>query len=274
MKVGYLGPKGTFSYEICKNSYKDEIEKVPYKTIKETILGLQNGEVSEVIVPVENSLQGCVTETIDTLIENENLKIIEERVLKINQNLMAREKYKLEEIREVYSHPQAIAQCRKYIETNLKNAMIIEASSTALSAKEVSQKEFSACICNLECLNEYDLNLLDANIQDNSLNETKFWKLSKLENDISDVNVMTMLFSTKHKPGALYNVLKIFNDAGLNLMKIESRPAKTKLGEYYFLIDIEIDGKNYEEALQELKKVVGFYRILGKYKRLGESYDS
>ncbi len=275
MKVGYLGPKGTFSYEICKNSYGEEIEKIPYKTIKETILALQNDEVSEVIVPIENSLQGCVTETIDTLIENENLKIVEERILKINQNLMAKEKYNFEDIQEVYSHPQALAQCRNYLQNNLKNATIIETPSTALSAKEVSKKEFSACICNLECLSEYNLKLLEANIQDNSLNETKFWKLSKLEKDITDANVITMLFSTKHKPGALYNALKIFNDNGLNLTKIESRPAKTKLGEYYFLVDIEISNKNYDKPLEELKEVVGFYRILGKYKKRNETnYDS
>lgn len=275
MKVGYLGPKGTFSYEACKNSYGEEIEKIPYKTIKETILALQNDEVSEVIVPIENSLQGCVTETIDTLIENENLKIIEEKILKINQNLMAKEKYSFEEIEEVYSHPQALAQCRNYLQNNLKNATIIETASTALSAKEVSQKEFSACICNLECLSEYNLKLLEANIQDNSLNETKFWKLSKLEEDVTDADVITMLFSTKHKPGALYNALKIFNDTGLNLTKIESRPAKTRLGEYYFLVDIEINNKNYEKPLEELKEVVGFYRILGKYKKSeGNKYDS
>ena len=85
----------------------------------------------------------------------------------------------------------------------------------------------------------------------------------------------SMLFSTKHKPGALYNALKIFNDNGLNLTKIESRPAKTKLGEYYFLVDIEINNKSYEKSLDELKDVVGFYRILGKYKKRNETnYDS
>lgn len=267
MKVGYLGPKGTFSYEACKNAYDSGVEKVPYKTIKETILALQNDEVSEIIVPIENSLQGCVTETIDTLIENEDLKIIGEKVLKINQNLMAKEKYKLEEITEIYSHPQALAQCRNYLQSNLKNATTIEVSSTALSAKEVSQKEFSACICNLECLEEYNLKLLASNIQDNNLNETKFWQLSKSKKDILNADIITMLFSTKHEPGALYKALSIFNKNNLNLTKIESRPAKTKLGEYYFLIDIEIHNKNYEKALEELKNVVVFFRILGKYKK-------
>lgn len=267
MKVGYLGPKGTFSYEACKNAYNQETEKIPYKTIKETILALKENKVDEVIVPIENSLQGCVTETIDTLIENEDIIVIEEKILKINQNLMAKENYQLNQITEIYSHPQALAQCRNYIQNNLKNANIIEISSTALSAKEVSQKEFTACICNLECIKEYDLKLLEANIQDNNSNETKFWKLSKTEKKTENANTSSILFSTKHKPGALYKALSIFNKNNLNLTKIESRPAKTKLGEYYFLIDVEIENANYKKALEELKKVVGYYRILGEYRR-------
>lgn len=267
MKVGYLGPKGTFSYEACIKSYNKSIEKKPYKTIKETISALQNDEVSEVIVPIENSLQGCVTETIDTLIQNTQLKIIGETILKINQNLMAKEKYKLEELKEIYSHPQALAQCRNYIQNNLKNADTIEVSSTALSAKEVSQKSFTACICNLECMKEYNLKLIKSNIQDNNSNETKFWKLSKSDKEIIDANTLTMLFSTKDKPGALYKALSIFYDNNLNLSKIESRPAKTKLGEYYFLIDVEIKNKEYLKALEELNKTTEFYRILGKYKK-------
>lgn len=269
MKVGYLGPKGTFSYEACNNSYNEKIEKIPYKTIKETIIALTKNEVDEVIVPIENSLQGCVTEAIDTLIENEDLIVIEEKILKINQNLMSKENYDLDEIKEIYSHPQALAQCRNYIQNNLKSANIIEVASTALSAKEVSQKEYAACICNLECMKEYNLKLLDTNIQDNNSNETKFWKLSKIPKTIPNANVLSILFSTKHKPGALYKALSIFDKNNLNLTKIESRPAKTKLGEYYFLVDVEIENNNYIQALEELKEVVGFYRILGKYK-IGE----
>lgn len=269
MKVGYLGPKGTFSYEACKNSYAADIEKIPYKTIKETILALVKNEIDEAIVPIENSLQGCVTETIDTLIESENLTVIEEKILKINQNLMAKEEYKLEQIKEIYSHPQALAQCRNYIQNNLKNANIIEVSSTALSAKEVSKKDFAACICNLECMKQYNLKLLDTNIQDNNSNETKFWKLSNTSKEIKNANILSLVFSTKHKPGALYKALSIFDKNNLNLTKIESRPAKTKLGEYYFLVDVEIENNNYIQALEELKEVAGFYRILGKYK-IGE----
>lgn len=268
MKVGYLGPKGTFSYEACNRLYKeDKYEKIAYKTIRDTILALKRDEVEEIIVPVENSLQGCVTETIDTIIENDDMNVIGEFILKINQNLMAKENYNLEEIREVYSHPQALAQCRNYLNDNLYNATLIEVASTALSAKEAKSKDYAACICNMECLKEYNLKLLDKNIQDNDKNETKFWIVSKKNVYDKNSNIISMLFGTKDKPGALYKALRIFSENNLNLTKIESRPAKTKLGEYYFLIDVQIENDEYEKAFKELNKEVGFYRIIGKYKR-------
>ena len=261
MKIGFLGPKGTFSYEAC-NQYGMENEFVEYKTIKDTILGLENNEVSEVIVPIENSIQGGVTETIDTLIENDNIHIKKEIILKISHNLMANSKYTLNEIKEVYSHPQALAQCRNYIQNNLKNANIHPVSSTAIAAKEIKNKDYCACIANKSCLKEYELILLDENIQDNNLNQTKFWVLSKVENKIGEK--MSMIFSTKNKPGALYKILGLFNEYDINLTKIESRPAKTVLGEYIFLVDVEVSKKIYD-AIEILKSECSYLKILGRY---------
>ncbi len=266
MRVGYLGPKGTFSYEACKQYSKCEKEIVEYKTILDTILALENGEVDEVIVPIENSLQGCVTDSIDTLIENEDIKVKGEILLEIKQNLMSNENYKFEEIKEIFSHPQALAQCKKYIEKNLPDSKITAVESTAMAAKIVSEnKEPIACIGNISCLDEYDLKLIQESIQDNIYNKTKFWILSKEDNNEIKENKMSMLFSVKDKPGALYSVLEIFNRYNLNLTKIESRPAKTVLGEYYFLIDVSIENRNEDEAIKEIKEKGIFVRVLGKY---------
>lgn len=261
MKIGFLGPKGTFSYEAC-NQYGIENEFIEYKTIKDTILGLKNNEVSEVIVPIENSIQGGVTETIDTLIENDNIHIKKEIILKISHNLMANKNYSLDEIKEIYSHPQALAQCRNYIQKNLINANIHPVSSTAIAAKEIKNKDYCACIANKSCTKEYELTLLDENIQDNNLNQTKFWVLSKEENKVGDK--MSIIFSTKNKPGALYKVLGLFNEYDINLTKIESRPAKTVLGEYIFLVDIEVSSKIYS-AIEILKEECSYLKILGRY---------
>ena len=261
MKIGFLGPKGTFSYEACKQ-YDETKEPIECRTIKETIIALKSDEISEVIVPIENSLQGGVTETIDTLIENDGIYIKKEVIVKINQNLIANKKYSFNEIKELYSHPQALAQCRNYIENNLKNAEVHQVSSTSLAAKEIKEKDYCACIANKSCISEYNLELLDENIQDNDMNQTKFWVLSKEQNECG--NKMSIIFSTKHKPGALYEILGIFNKNDINLTKIESRPAKTVLGEYIFLVDVEVNDKIHE-TLEILKKECTYLKVLGRY---------
>ena len=261
MKVGYLGPRGTFSFETARK-YSKTGELKEYSTITEVIHKLKENEVDEAVVPVENSIQGGVTETIDAIIEFDGIFVNKEIITKIEQNLMANKKYKLNEIKEIYSHPQAIAQCRKYINKELANAKIIQVASTALAAKEIKEKDFCACIANISCLEEYKLELLDAGIQDNNSNTTKFWVLSKNEN--LKGNKMSLIFSTKHKPGALYQVLGIFNEKKINLTKIESRPAKTKLGEYFFLIDLDIN-EHIDEALKELKCECDYIKIIGRY---------
>lgn len=261
MCLGFLGPRGTFSFEIAEE-YRENQELVEYKTIKDIILALKNGEIDEGIVPIENSLQGGVTETIDTLVETEGIFIKKEIFLKIKQNLMANRNYDLEEIKEIYSHPQALAQCRNYIEKNLRNAIINQVSSTALAAKEIRNKDHCACIANKSCLEEYGLKLLDENIQDNNFNQTKFWVLTQKAN--KEGNKMSIIFSTKHKAGALFNVLGLFYKNDINLTKIESRPAKTVLGEYIFLVDLEVN-KNIEKTIENLKKECNYIKILGRY---------
>ena len=263
MKVAYLGPKGTFSYEACQNYCKNHEEQIEYRTINETILALEEGKVDEAIVPIENSLQGCVTEAIDTLIQKEDIKVKDELILDIKQNLLSNNKCKLEEIKKVYSHPQALAQCRNYLEKNLPNATLIAVESTSYAAQKVSEEnELCACISNIACLDVYNLNLLEKNIQDNEFNKTKFWILSKSEFNKYIKNKMSMIFSVKDKPGALYNVLEIFNKYNLNLTKIESRPAKTILGEYYFWIDVTISNSNEEKAIEEIREKGIYVRIL------------
>lgn len=261
MKIGFLGPKGTFSYEACLQCGKEN-EFIEYKTITETIMGLINNEVSQIVVPIENSIQGGVTETIDTLILNNDVYIKKEIVLKVNHNLMANKKYNFNEIIDIYSHPQALAQCRNYIQKNFKNVNIHPISSTALAAKEVKNKDNCACIANKSCIEEYGLFLLGENIQDNDLNETKFWVLSKNMNENGEK--MSLIFSTKNKPGALYKILGLFNEFDINLTKIESRPAKTVLGAYIFLVDIELNNK-INKVIDILKEECSYLKILGRY---------
>ena len=157
MKIAFLGPSGTFSEEVVNELYKKEdIEKIPYKTITDVVKALINDEVDYSIVPIENSTEGCVTETLDTIIENKDVEIKEQYILKIKHNLLAKENYNLKDIKEIYSHPQALAQCRNFIDNNLKDVTIYETPSTAESARIVKEKEFTACIANTTCKDLYN----------------------------------------------------------------------------------------------------------------------
>ncbi len=274
MKIGYLGPKATFSHEAateyCKKDAEIEKQLVEFKTIQETIIALAEDKIEEAVVPIENSLQGCVTDAIDTLIQNEDIEVqvVSEILLEIKQNLMANVKCDLKDIEVVYSHPQAIAQCSAFIEKYLKNATVVPVESTAGAAKKVSIENSKkiACIGNIACLKEYNLHLIKESIQDNNANKTRFWILGKIQKENSNKKKMSMIFSVKDRPGALYNVLEIFNKYNLNLTKIESRPAKTVLGEYIFWIDVSLDNdKNENVAIKEIKDKGIYVRILGKY---------
>lgn len=205
MKIGFLGPKGTFSYEAAKR-YGEGEQLIEYNTISKCIKALEENQIDKAIVPIENSLQGGVTETIDILIETEGIYVNDEIVLNIRHNLIAKENYQKEDIKEIYSHVQAIEQCRKYIEKNLPNAHTNYVSSTALAAEIIQDKENCACIANQSCINEYNLCLLEENIQDNDFNQTKFWVLSKTKNNTG--KKMSIIFSCNHKPGALYQILR------------------------------------------------------------------
>lgn len=261
MRLGFLGPKGTFSYEAACEYAKDQ-DLIEYKTIKDIIFAIEKNEIDEGIVPIENSLQGGVTETIDSLIESKEIFIKKSVILKIKQNLIANSNYKISEIKEIYSHPQALAQCRKYIEENLYHVTINQVSSTALAAKEIKTKNYCACIANEKCVEEYALCMLEKDIQDNDFNQTKFWILTKKENQQG--SKMSLIFSTKNKAGALYNVLGEFYKNDINLTKIESRPAKTVLGEYIFLVDLELNDK-IDKAIENLKNECNYIKVLGRY---------
>lgn len=271
MKIGYLGPDGTYCYEAMKKYMRKcniEAEKIPYNNITDTILGIKNGEIDKCVVPIENSIQGSVLETMDTLREKEGLYIQSRIVIDIKHHLMSTKKYKPEEIKKIYSHPQALAQCRKYIHKNYPNCEIKQVSSTALAAEKILNEENCACICNEACREIYNLEDLDQNIQDVQNNQTTFIVISKEKNnDLKGEVTTSIFFSVYSKPGELYKVLGLFNIFEVNLNKIESRPAKTKLGEYIFWVDFEAD-ENWDYIkilLEQIDKRCSYFRCLGTY---------
>lgn len=261
--IGYLGPIGTYSYEACRSYIEDNYEILPFKTITQTISELEEGRIDKAILPIENSTEGGVSETIDGILTYPNLNIVGELTLKINHCLLS----KGNTIEEIYSHPQAIAQCRNYLSKNYPHVDIKEVASTTVAATEAKEKENSACIASKSCSQIYGLNILDTGINDKDNNETRFIILSKKEGNEYKSNKVSIIFSTKNEPGELYKVLGLFNIFNINLTKIESRPAKTKLGEYVFWIDF-IGNKSEEHIqvlLKQIKEKCSYFRILGGY---------
>ena len=267
MKIGYLGPKGTYCYEACNEYVQDKnIEKIEYITITEALISVQKQKIEFAIVPIENSIYGSVLETIDFLIESCELKINAEIILNINHYLLAPNNCKIQTIKEIYSHTQALAQCRKYLKKNFPDCIFHEIQSTAAGAKIVKDRKNAACIANKSCAEIYGLNKLDKDIQDENHNQTRFVVVGR-EIKQENQNKISMIFSTSHKPGELYRALAIFDILKINLTKIESRPARTKLGEYVFWVDFEgkITDENVKQLIKLMENMCSYTQILGCY---------
>lgn len=275
MKLGYLGPKGTFSQEAAMLYAEKNTELCEYKmflNITDVIAAVEEGVVDEGIVPIENSIEGTVTSTVDTLIFDADLFIRCELVLKVNQNLMANKGTKISEIKRIFSHPQGLAQCRKYI----RSIGILETSSvssTAEAAYIVSKSsEPIGAIAPKRAAEVYGLDILGENIQDDGTNETRFIVISKKESELRAGLKTSIAFTldNDNSPGRLYKVLDILNIYEINMIKIESRPAKHKLGTYVFYIDLIAENEeDLRDAIKMLKRKVAFFKFLGSYSSIG-----
>ncbi len=266
MKFGYLGPQGTFSEKAVRYFAKDSEIKA-YKTIRDVLFAVENSECDFAVVPIENTSEGTVNATIDTIIFDTELFIQAELILPIQHSLMTKKKQK--NIDKIISHPQALAQCRDWIFKNYPNADIIEASSTSEASRIVSNDcENSASIGTDICAGIYNLEIIANNIQDSDYNKTYFILVSKNNTSAADYgNKISLAFSALHRPGNLYKILDIFSIFDINLTKINSRPMKNQEKEYVFFVDIEgfSSLSDIEDAFKLIKRKTKFFKILGSY---------
>ena len=265
-KLYFLGPRGTYSELAAKKIARvlnDEVELVQVSTIAK-IVDLAQQENSFAILPIENLIEGIVRPTIDYLYES-NLKIQAQFEIEIKHCLFS--KGKKEDIRNIISHPQALAQCSKYILENFdENVGLIAASSTSAAVNELLNKdEGYGAICDCAIGEQLGLNLIDKNIGDNKENKTRFVLVSLDELNLGVETRTSIVFNTKNESGALLNILEIFKKHGLNLVYIESRPSKKVFGEYNFFVDIDKGIKEIVQAIQEVETVCNFYKFLGSY---------
>lgn len=269
-KIGYLGPRGTFTEEalIKYASNKSNIQEVEFESIYELLLSVDRGDIHQAVVPIENSLEGAVTTTMDMLAWDVDVKIIEELVIPVRQNLLVNKDSSLIDIDYIVSHQQAIGQCKKFLGNKFPNANIDYSLSTAQAAEEVVKRGRGAAAIGAASLGEiYGLKILFEGIQDEENNMTRFVVVSKEGVSGIGENKISIVFSTENKPGSLYRVLDIFNVWDINLCKIESRPSKKMLGNYIFFVDIEGNDQDIDvqNALMMVKRKTTFYKVLGAY---------
>ena len=268
MLVGYLGPKGSFSHQVALKAFP-EAHLEPYPNITEVIKAYERGQVDLSIVPVENSIEGSVHETLDYLFHQVQIQAVAELIQPIKQQLLACQTDG--PIETIFSHPQALAQSKIYILEHYPNAKLEITASTA-AARLVAEhpEEPYAAIAPETAAEEYGLQLVARDIQEMSENFTRFWVLGckRPEFALEKLAPKKTLGLTlpDNLPGALYKALSVFAWRGIDLTKIESRPLKTALGEYFFIIDVNGEQESLLQfALEELTAIGITYKILGQY---------
>ena len=274
-QVAYLGPGGSYT-EMAKDifckRYEIDAYQAPMKTIKSVLQFIDETPNSVAILPVENSIEGAVRETIDNLIrtKNTNIRILSEFVLPIRHCLLSRTT-ELYSICGVISHPQAIAQCQNFIHNELpRNIDILEVTSTAEAARQLQNYNLTYSAIGSEKTAEiYNLNILKENINDDCDNKTRFALIGDYETLKTNNDNTTLAFSTENKPGALLEILEIFHNLGINLSYIDSRPSKTQFGEYTFFVDFDghITDEIIKKAIEIVKSKTKYYRLVGSYER-------
>ena len=270
MKAGYLGPLGTFSHQAALEVFKEN-EIVPYDTIFQVLMAVEQGELDYGIVPIENSTEGTVNATVDALVFDLNLYIQKLVVLPIRQNLMVKKGTDMSVLKTIYSHPHALAQCRHYLYENYEHVPTIAAQSTAAAAKMVAESDENiAAVAPAVSAKVYGLELAAEGIQDSKINFTEFVVVSKKPTDqpIASADYKTTIcFSTVHEPGSLYKLLDILSIWDVNMSRIVSRPMRNHPNEYIFYVDLEKSDnwKDLQDALTMLKRKTSFFKILGSY---------
>jgi len=267
--VGFLGPLGTYSEEAAL--LHDPSSDRQYPTITAVGEAVASGEIDEGIVPIENSLAGSVIFTLDLLISQPKLFIRGEIDLPIEHYLLAKPGTDPAAIKVIYSHPQALAQCREYLEKNYPQAEQMASLSTVLSVTDSFGSSVpAAAIAPRRASELYDVDILDRGIQDVVTNVTRFAVLGLSDHAPTGHDKTSMAFTFKEDiPGLLYRVLREFEQRDINLFKIESRPTKQYLGEYIFLMDCagHREESPMKEALAALSQPIDMLRVLGSYPR-------
>lgn len=274
-KMLFLGPKGSYS-DFAKDKFIQAFNlncvSTNLKSISSIIRALkdENNEDIAAVIPIENSIEGIVRETLDNLIslKKEEYKIIAETTMTVNHALLGFADNK-SSIKVVRSHPQALAQCKKFLHDNFPDSLIEEATlSTSAAIRSLTPEDKStAAIGSVECSKLYNVPVIENDINDEPNNRTRFILLGKFLTPQTGADKTSITFSTENKAGALNKILTILEEYGINMSYIDSRPSKKELGEYVFYVDFEghILDKKIQDAFEKIKPLVKMFYVIGSY---------
>ncbi|MBF0111450.1 MAG: 3-deoxy-7-phosphoheptulonate synthase [Desulfamplus sp.] len=270
-RVVYLGEQGTFSHKAAIQYFSSDVENYPVPSFRDIFEHVKNSSADFGIIPIENSLAGSIHENYDLLLEYE-LFITGELSLRVIHNLIAHKVAKLEDIKQVFAPPPALQQCRRFLDANPDIQMIpVNATASAVKSVAESANLEAAAIGSVEAAQLFNMAVLEEAIEDNPRNFTRFVVIERqMANQEARSNSSpksSIVFSTSNKPGSLFEVMKIFSENQINLVKLESRPIHGKPWQYMFYADLEADLTDAESkgVVSEIEKNTEFFRILGSY---------
>jgi chorismate mutase/prephenate dehydratase len=266
MTIAYLGPEATFTHQAAIRRFGSSLRYASQKTIADVFTEVAKNRADYGVVPVENSTEGVVTHTLDMFVDSD-LKIVSQIVLPIQYCLAAKSKIAKAKIQKIYVHPQALGQCRSWIQKNLLHVEILEASSNARSAELAAKDKSAAAVTGILAAEKYGLEILEHDIQDNAANATRFLVLGRQCSPPTGDDRTSLMVSVSDKVGALHEAIAAFRKFKINMTKIESRPSKRKAWEYFFFIDCDghAQDKKVAGAIKILGRHCNFVKVLGSY---------
>ena len=264
MRIAYLGPEATFTHQAAIRRFGSSLRYFPQKTINDVFAEVSKNRADCGVVPIENSTEGVVTHTLDMFVDSD-LKIVSQIVLRVQHCLLSNSRKT--QIKKLFAHPQALAQCRAWVQNNLPRVEIIETSSNARSAELAAKEKGAAAIAGQLAAEKYGLGALEYDIQDNAANATRFLVLGRQCTPPTGHDRTSLIISVNDRVGALHRALAVLRRDKINMTKIESRPSKRKAWEYFFFIDCDghIQEKKLAKAISEFERQCAFVKVLGSY---------
>ena len=270
LRIGYLGPEGSYSHLASMRKFGQSVEYLAVTDIRAVFDEVIRGHVDLGVVPIENSVGGGVIDTLDAFIESP-VSVYAEAIVEIHHNLLAN--CPPEQIKVIASKPEVFAQCRRWLSASFQGVQQVPVASSSRAAEMASSEAGLAAIGSTLAAELYGLRVVFANIEDNPLNQTRFFVISTRPARRSGNDKTALLFSTAHKAGALVEVLTVLGRHGINLTNIDTRPSRRRNWEYYFFVDAEghFEDANFADALEEARPHCGFLHVLGSFPKASEA---